>query len=335
MKYWKDRLPAVAANLLGLVALTLFLLASGSGPGVVLWIAVVWLMVLAAWLMVRCCLEKRRLEELLKQAQQLEERYLLPEILPPPVTAEEEVYRRLMQLAEKSMLEKIAAAERERKEYREYIERWVHEIKTPITAGKLLCENHRSELTRELLAQLERITRYTEQTLYYARSEHTEKDYLIREIPLADLVHGAIAENKYLLRQNRVAVTVEEMSGLVSTDDKWVRFILDQLIGNAVKYRRENPSLRFSCVSGPGEISLLVEDNGVGIPAADLPRVFEKGFTGANGRAVQSSTGLGLYLCKRLCDKLGIGLALDSREGEGTTARLVFTVNDYITGVQG
>lgn len=125
MKYWKDCLPAVAANLLGLVALTLFLLASGSGPGVVLWIAVVWLMVLAAWLTVSCCLEKRRLEGLLKQAQQLEERYLLPEILPPPVTAEEEVYRRLMQLAEKSMLEKIAAAERERKEYREYIERWV------------------------------------------------------------------------------------------------------------------------------------------------------------------------------------------------------------------
>ena len=74
---------------------------------------------------------------------------------------------------------------------------------------------------------------------------------------------------------------------------------------------------------------------GIGIPAADLPRVFEKGFTGANGRAVQSSTGLGLYLCKRLCDKLGIGLTLDSREGQGTTARLIFTVNDYITGVQG
>ena len=248
---------------------------------------------------------------------------------------DQQVFYRIMKMAEKSMLEEIEAVQRERKEYREYIEQWIHEVKTPITAIRLLCENHRSDTSRELLAELEHINRYTEQALYYARSEHTEKDYLIREIPLADLVHGAIAENKYLLRQNQVAVTVEEMSGLVSTDDKWVRFILDQLIGNAVKYRRENPSLRFSCVSGPGEISLLVEDNGVGIPAADLPRVFEKGFTGANGRAVQSSTGLGLYLCKRLCDKLGIGLALDSREGKGTTARLVFTVNDYITGVQG
>lgn len=335
MRYWKDRLSAVVANLLGVVALALFLLASGSGLGTVFLIALVWLAVLAAWLAGSCFLEKRRMDGLLKQARQLEERYLLPEILPPPVTAEEEVYRRLMQLAEKSMLEKIAAAERERKEYREYIEQWVHEIKTPITAGKLLCENNRSALTRELLAQLEQITRYTEQTLYYARSEHAEKDYLIREIPLADLVHGAIAENKYLLRQNRVAVTVEGLPGLVCTDDKWGRFILDQLIGNAVKYRRENPTLRFSCESGPGEIILLVEDNGIGIPAADLPRVFEKGFTGANGRAVRSSTGLGLYLCKRLCDKLGIGLKIDSREGEGTTARLVFTVNDYITGVQG
>lgn len=335
MKCWKDRLPAVVLNFLGLVALALFLLASGSGLDVVFVIAAVWLAVLAAWLAGSCVLEKRRLEGLLKRARQLEERYLLPEILPPPVTAEEEVYRRLMQLAEKSMLEKIAAAEQEQKEYREYIEQWVHEIKTPITAGKLLCENHRSDLTRELLAQLESITRCTEQALYYARSEHAEKDYLIQEISLADLVHGAIAENKYLLRQNQVAVTVEEMPGLVCTDDKWMRFILDQLIGNAVKYRRENPSLRFSCVSGQGEISLLVEDNGVGIPAADLPRVFEKGFTGTNGRVVHSSTGLGLYLCKRLCDKLGIGLTLDSREGQGTTARLIFTVNDYITGVQG
>lgn len=335
MKYWKDRLPAVVANLLGLVALALFLLASGSGLGTILLIGAVWLAILAAWLAGSCFLEKRRLDGLLKQAQQLEERYLLPEILPPPVTAEEAVYRRLMQMAEKSMLEKIAAAERERKDYREYIEQWVHEIKTPITAGKLLCENNRSALTRELLAQLEQITRYTEQTLYYARSEHTEKDYLIREIPLADLVHGAIAENKYLLRQNQVAVTVEDLPGLVCTDDKWVRFILDQLIGNAVKYRRGNPSLRFSCESRPGEIALLVEDNGIGIPAADLPRIFEKGFTGANGRAVHSSTGLGLYLCKRLCDKLGIGLEIDSQEGLGTTARLIFTVNDYITGVQG
>lgn len=335
MKYWKDRLPAVLLNLLGLTALSLFLLASGSAAGTVLLIAAIWLGVLAAWLAVGCLLERRRMDSLLSQAEQLEERYLLPEVLPPPMTAEESVYRRLMQMAEKSMLEKIAAVQRENKAYREYIEQWIHEIKTPITAAKLLCENNRSGQSREMLAQLESITHYTEQALYYARSEHTEKDSLIREIQLEDVVHQAIAENKYLLRQQQVEILVEEMPGVVYTDDKSLCFILNQLIGNAVKYRSSSPRLRFAAQTEPGQVHLLVEDNGLGIPAADLPRVFEKGFTGQNGRAVHSSTGIGLYLCKQLCEKLDIGLEIHSREGTGTTVRLTFTVNDYITGVQG
>lgn len=333
MKYWKDRLPAVLLNLLGLTALALFLLAGGNSPGTVLLIAAVWLGVLTAWLAVGCLLERRRLNALLAQAQQLEERYLLPEVLPPPATAEEDVYRRLMQMAEKSMLEKIAAARREHKAYQEYIEQWIHEIKTPITAAKLLCENHPSTPSREMLAQLECITHYTEQALYYARSEHTEKDSLIRETHLAEVVHQAIAENKYMLCQHQAEVIVEEMPGVVCTDDKSLCFILNQLIGNAVKYRTASPRLRFAAQTGPGQICLLVEDNGLGIPAADLPRVFEKGFTGQNGRTVHSSTGLGLYLCKRLCDKLDIGLEITSRKGAGTTVRLAFTVNDAIAGV--
>ena len=334
MKYWKDRLPAVLLNLLGLTALSLFLLAGGSSAGTVLLIAAVWLVVLAMWAAAGCLLERRRLNALLAQARQLEERYLLPEVLPVPSTAEEAAYRRLMQMAEKSMLEEIAAAQREHKAYREYIEQWIHEIKTPITAAKLLCENHPGAQSREILAQLERITHYTEQALYYARSEHAEKDSLIRETQLAQVVHQAIAENKYLLRQHQVEVIVEEMPGVVYTDDKSLCFILNQLIGNAVKYRTVSPRLRFAAETAAGQICLLVEDNGLGIPAADLPRVFEKGFTGQNGRAVHSSTGLGLYLCRRLCDKLDIGLEITSREGTGTTVRLAFTVNDAIAGVR-
>ena len=334
MKYWKDRLPAVLLNLLGLTALSLFLLAGGSSAGTVLLIAAVWLGVLSVWLAAVCLLERRRLNALLAQARQMKEHYLLPEVLPPPSTAEEAAYRRLMQMAEKSMLEEIAAARREHKAYQEYIEQWIHEIKTPITAAKLLCENHPGAQSREILAQLERITHYTEQALYYARSEHAEKDSLIRETQLAQVVHQAIEENKYLLRQHQVEVIVEEMPGVVYTDDKSLCFILNQLIGNAVKYRTVSPRLRFAAEAEAGQICLLVEDNGLGIPVADLPRVFEKGFTGRNGRVVHSSTGIGLYLCKRLCDKLDIGLEITSREGVGTTAQLTFTVNDAIAGVR-
>lgn len=335
MRYWKDRLPAAVVNLVGLTMLSLFLLASGSAVETVALIAAVWLVVLICWLAAGCFLEKRRLDALLRQAEQLEERYLLPEVLSTPVTAEETVYRRLLQMAEKSMLEQVADAQRQRKAYREYIEQWIHEIKTPITAAQLLCANHRGDLSREILAQLEAITRYTEQALYYARSEHAEKDYLIREIRLNDLVFSAIAENKYLLQQSGVHIDVGNLTGIVCTDDKWCRFMLDQIIGNAVKYRSGSPRLTFREETRPGRICLVVEDNGIGIPAEDLPRVLEKGFTGRNGRMVHSSTGMGLYLCKRLCDKLGLGLEIQSREGEGTIVRLIFTVNDYITEVQG
>ena len=213
------------------------------------------------------------------------------------------------------MLEHIGGIQRERQEYKEYIEQWIHEVKTPITAMKLICENNRCSFTRDLMAELENINRFTDQALYYARSEHTEKDYSVREIRLSDVIHGAIVDNKYLLRQ-------------------WLRFILDQLISNAVKYRTSQPVLHFFAVKENDRVILSAADNGIGIPASDLPRIFEKGFTGQNGRTILSSTGIGLYLCRRLCDKLGIGISASSK-GEGTTIFLSFHINDFVTEVQG
>ena len=267
-------------------------------------------------------------------AGQLSERYLISEVMELPEQAEDQVYYRLLKMAGKSMLEQIGEVQRERQEYKEYIEQWIHEVKTPITAIKLICENNRCSFTRELMAELENINRFTEQALYYARSEHTEKDYSVREISLSDVVHGAIADNKYLLRQNNVAVTVEDVEYSIYSDDKWLRFILDQLISNAVKYRADQPVLHFFADKKTDSIILSVSDNGIGIPQGDLPRIFEKGFTGQNGRTIHSSTGIGLYLCRRLCDKLGIGISASS-EGKGTTISLSFHINDFVTGVQG
>ena len=239
----------------------------------------------------------------------------------------------LLKMAGKSMLEQIGEVERERLEYKEYIEQWIHEIKTPITAMKLLCENHRMDWTKELLLELEKTNRFTEQALYYARSEHTEKDYSVREMALSQVVHQAIADNKYLLLQSGMRLEVEEMQDTVYSDEKWVRFILNQLIANAVKYRTEQPVLRISTHKRQDQVVLVVEDNGIGIAASDLPRIFEKGFTGQNGRMVQQSTGIGLYLCKRLCEKLGIGITAESSE-HGTAISLSFHINCLIHEVQ-
>lgn len=333
-QYLKNKLPVILINLLGILCLALFLSAGGVGMQTILFVAVIWVLTAVCYLCSVYFSRKKYLDRLLDMTEQLEEKYLITEVMVMPEKAEEQVYYRIMKMGEKSMLEKIGRIEKERKEYKEYIEQWIHEAKTPITAMKLLGENNRCDFTRELLVELENMNRYTEQALYYARSEHAEKDYLIRETDLQDAVHGAIADNKYLLRQNGVVITVDDMQEHVYTDEKWVRFILDQIIGNAVKYRTKNPALHFYTVKKEDRIELFVEDNGIGIPEGDLSRIFDKGFTGQNGRTVQGSTGIGLYLCKRLCDKLGIGLSAYS-EGEGTAIILSFHINDFVAKVQG
>ena len=333
-QYLKNQLPVILVNLLGLLALALFLSAVGTSIPAVFLIALVWLAVVFCYMTSSCLIRKKYFEKLLDMEEQLEEKYLLPEVMSVPERAGDQVFYQILKMAEKSMLEKIGEVQRERQEYKEYIERWIHEVKTPITAMKLICENNRSEFTRELLVELENINRFTEQALYYARSEHTEKDYTIREIRLSDVIHDAIADSKYLLRKNHVAVKVEDDGKIAYMDDKWVRFILNQIISNAVKYRTEQPELRFSTKRENNQVILSVEDNGVGIAQSDLPRVFEKGFTGQNGRNVHSSTGIGLYLCKRLCDKLGIGLSVCS-QGKGTKVFLAFPINDFVAAVQG
>ena len=333
-RYWKNRIPFLLTNLICMVALIVFLLVCGNSISVVLLILVVWAVVLLSGLFLTYWKRKRQMQKLLDIAGQLSERYLISEVMELPEQAEDQVYYQLLKMAGKSMLEQIGEVRRERLEYKEYIEQWIHEIKTPITAMKLLCENHRTVWTKELLQELEKTNRFTEQALYYARSEHTEKDYSVREMSLSQVVHQAIADNKYLLLQSGVRLEVEEMADTVYSDEKWVRFILNQLIANVVKYRSGQPVLRFSTRRQQDQVILVVEDNGIGISPADLPRVFEKGFTGQNGRMVQQSTGIGLYLCKRLCDKLGIGIAAES-SGQGTAISLAFHINCLIHEVQG
>lgn len=175
-----------------------FLFFVGNNVDSIAVILIIWTMLLAGVLTFTYHQRKRRLNRLVKMAEGLEEKYLLSEMLPEPEHAEEQVYFQLLKMASKSMLEQIGTVARERQEYREYIEQWIHEIKTPITAMKLLCENHKEPFTRELMRELEKTNRFTEQALYYARSEYTEKDYSVQEIRLFDVVHQAIADNKYL-----------------------------------------------------------------------------------------------------------------------------------------
>lgn len=322
-------------NVLCMIGLAMFLRETGNGFDSIFLILLIWIVILTVQLVISYYSRRVQLEKLLKLAEQLEERYLLSEVMEKPERADDQVYYRILKLTGKSMLEQVAEVRRERTQYKEYVEQWIHEIKTPITAMKLLCENDHSQVAKEILVELEKVNCFTEQALYYARSEHTEKDYTVREIRLSDVIHQSISENKYLLLKNGVGIDLQETDDIVYSDEKWLCFILNQLIVNSVKYRAEYPVLKFHTERQGNQVILCVQDNGIGIDAGDLPRIFEKGFTGQNGRkAAHSSTGMGLYLCKRLCDKLGIGICADS-EGSGTSIYLSFHVNDFVQRVQG
>lgn len=323
--FLKDRIMTLILQIFCMLGLCGYLLLLGNTLGEVLLIIVVWVLVLAAYLGKTYWDRKRYFERLISTARSLEQAYLITEVMERPVLEEDRQYYQLLKLANKSMMETITAIRHERREYKEYVEQWVHEIKTPISAIKLACENNKSEVTRRILTEAEKTDSYVEQTLFYARSENVENDYLIRQVSLKDCVHSSVVHNKRLLIQNGVALDLGNLDELVLADSKWVEFILSQLLVNAVKYRREEGS-RISIqarVLG-NQVELSVEDNGIGIPESDLPRIFEKGFTGNNGRNGQRSTGIGLYLCKRMCDKMGLGIQAVSQQGEYTRFLLVF-----------
>lgn len=231
----------------------------------------------------------------------------------------------LLDRSERELNEKLAAVIRENREYREYVETWVHEIKTPISAIRLAQENHPGPLADRLKSPLLAIERHVEEALFYARSGSVHQDYLIRPMSLQTAIDAVLLRHAEPIINYGFALTRPEEDPVVYSDEKWVDFILGQIVANAIQYRSPSPGLAFSVLEQEQSVVLRVADNGPGIPEKDLPRVFEKGFTGENGRRKnRRSTGLGLYLVKKLCDRLGLGVSVKSRAGEGTVVDLVF-----------
>ena len=324
-QFFKDHIIAMIINVLCILVLSLFLLSVGLHFGEIMIVIAFWIIILLVYWGYSYHSINKRLSSIYELTIHLDKKYLLSDVIGIPANAEEAVYFQIIKMANKSMLEQVSVVGRERKEYKEYIEQWIHEVKTPISAIQLLCENSKSDFARKLLCETEKLNHFVEQALFFARSEETEKDYLIKEVFIADIVHSAIAENKQLLIINGMSVVFDELPLTAYTDPKWIEFILNQLIVNAVQYKSGNsPTLTFSIQEIRGGIALSVMDNGIGISESDLLRVFGKGFTGENGRIKKSSTGIGLYLCKRLCEKLGIDISVSSVQNEYTVFTLYF-----------
>lgn len=254
----------------------------------------------------------------------LDKKYLLSELVKRPGFTEGQVFYDALKASNKSMNDEILKYNLLSEEYKEYIETWVHEVKTPIASSKLIIENNKSEVTQSLSEELQKIDDFVEQALYYSKISNLEDDYIIKELNLEEVVNQAIKKHSKSLIQNRVKITKENLECIINTDGKWMNFILGQIIDNAIKYKREGLELRFEASEEKNRVVLSISDNGVGIDQKDIGKIFIKGFTGENGRKSRKSTGIGLYLCDKLCMKMGLGLSVESLKGEGTTFSISF-----------
>ena len=330
-EFLSDRLGRIALQLICTGLAALFLLATGTQPGV---LALLLLALLPVFVTVqavsflRQCARLRELETILNT---LDRKYLFMECVPPPGNLYERRLFDLTRRAGRAMTGAVSDAKAAQREYREYVERWVHEIKAPVTAARLICRDLNGNTRRKLIVELAQIEAHVERALFYARAENPEQDCLFRQVNMGDIAAEAIENHRPLLVQSGVRLETDGLDCTVCTDEKWAVFILGQLLQNAARYRGAEPVISISARACGKQTQLIVQDNGIGIPAHELSRVSDRGFTGSNGRACGGSTGMGLYLCKKLASFLDLGLHIVSQEGEGTTVTLTFPAKENLT----
>ena len=272
--------------------------------------------------------KKQYYNEIKENMESLDKKYLISEVIEEGTFTESKLIYDVICKSNKAMNDEIGEFKRGINDYREYIELWVHEIKTPIATCKLLIENNESPLTESIGEEVCKLENYIDQALFYTRSNTLEKDYIIKEMILSSCVNKVLNNNADSLIKKRVKISLGDLEKMVYSDSKWIEFILGQIISNSIKYmNKEHKELKIYCNENSKYVILNIEDNGAGISEKDISRVFDKGFTGENGRKFGKSTGIGLYLCKKLCKKLGLDITLISEEGKFTRVSIIFPIN--------
>ena len=224
-----------------------------------------------------------------------------------------QILRRLSQREQALLLEQ----QRREADRTDYYTTWVHQIKTPIASMRLLLENEDSPLSRSLGEELQRIEQYANMALTYQRLDSVDTDYVFRECPIDPIVRSAVRKfaGQFIRKGIRLDYTAVEKK--VVTDEKWLSFVVEQLLSNALKYTQQGSVSIY--LEGD---SLCIRDTGIGIAPEDLPRIFDRGYTGCNGRRDKKATGIGLYLCRRICKNLGHSISAESVPGKGTLMKL-------------
>lgn len=270
------------------------------------------------------CRKKTFYDNFKKQLEKLDKKYIITEMIEKPNFLEGKILYNSLYEINKTMNEEIKKYRISLEELKEYIEMWVHEVKIPVSSILLMA--YKKDDIAKVVEPTKRIENFVEQVLYYARSENAEKDYIIKESSLKEIINKVIKNNKEVFILKKVELKIENIDNIkVLTDSKWLEFIINQIINNSLKYLdKEKSIIKINAEENEKSVVLNIYDNGIGIPKTDIRKIFNKSFTGENGRKVQTSTGMGLYVCKQLCEKLGHKIEVDSKANEYTNMKITF-----------
>lgn len=242
----------------------------------------------------------------------------LKDAMPTAIIYEEEDYQKIIQLLLEEQAKLETMMNRRYDDMIDYYTTWAHQIKTPIASMKLTLQNEDSELARRLSGDLFRIEQYVEMVLMFLRLDSNTTDYVIRECELDDMIKSAVRKFARQFIQRKIQLDYQPVHTRVLTDEKWFSFVIEQVLSNALKYT----STGAVTITVEEPKVLCIRDTGMGIAPEDLPRVFEKGYTGYNGRSDKKASGIGLYLCKRICNNLGHRITVESELDKGTIIRI-------------
>ncbi|WP_125152634.1 sensor histidine kinase [Clostridium rectalis] len=324
-EFIKDKMVVIICNLLVFIVIGVIMAAAKVRLIIILSALCIWFLPLVSYMTLEFIKYRNYYNEVQSILDNLDNKYLLPEIIKEANFIEGEKLNFILKEISRDMHENVKYYKEMQNDYREYIETWVHEIKTPIASIKLIIENNRNELTNKIDFQMDRIEGFVEQVLYYSKSNNVSKDYIIKQINLDFVVRSVIRRNYRDFIHKKIKLDILDIDKIVHSDGKWVEFIINQIIINSIKYSNsKGPIIKIYSIKRANSVILTIEDNGVGIIEKDINRVFEKGFTGENGRKFSKSTGMGLYLCGKLCSKLGLKITINSQVNKGTKVTLIF-----------
>lgn len=233
---------------------------------------------------------------------------------PKAESMEEQDYQQLVRLLCEEQAKLVTKMNGNYADMMEYYTVWAHQIKTPIASMRLNLQNEDTDLSRQLTEDLQRVEQYVEMVLAFLRLDAESTDYVIKEHNLDDIVKGAVRKLSTQFIRKKLRLVYEPLNTSVITDEKWLSFVIEQVLSNSLKYTREG-SISISLEKTK---KLCIRDTGIGIAAEDLPRIFENGYTGYNGRSDKKASGIGLYLCKKICDRLGHKISVSSEPDKGT-----------------